>query len=892
MIPSVGAGERPSSRTTLRGTGHSGALVAEVLAVGGSAAILLYALRGPLFQGRTTFIHDVLYWTYPVFHFLAANILQGRIPYWNPFSHAGEPLYPLFLQLHMLDPVNLVALGIGRFFTVNLTTLFNWSRVACGLTASLGAYIFLRQWTPYLLVRISLLPILLWSSFLLTSFRQTGTNDMFIFGPYAAYFVFRILHFDDRRWLNWIGLGIAVGLAWQSYYFVGVWVFILFTLVGFAAFCPGALRRLGRTPRLVPRVAVTATLVSLMALPNAVVLLEHRAYLFPPRLVDRASGAPSPAGGPLQAEPGASAEEDKSVVMPYALVRRTGSFIRVWDFFLLTVPDANRPASTGALKTSTFGRPSELFMYLGLLVYCGALLGLIAGRHEHKRVWVLNLVGFGLLVLGPDGGLHWMLYHVYPPLWFLRHTELLLNFFLLAVLYFYVLGANRLLECRRGPLFDDERAHWGSRAPQGASRISWYFAFARFVLFGYVLGMLTLGLSVTPLLGNYWPTAAMGLFLESALAFTLWPRLGSQGLFWGLLATHSLIVLKIDPAPAVFLARIAMFLALPLGVLALVRRWEPRALRVAFGLLILTVVADLGQYLSASSVFWSERRPELVSTASPGPPPPRFINSRATALSPTVRYAQSIRYVELASEIPTAFSSVRLRPGADSPGELPLSTVLDAPRWNSLLMLRDYFALIHADLSPSVLEELLAIRRPLIQFRTRASVMAPEDFRSTLRRVGDAAAVAELRTTVILHDAVPGSTAAAPPSPADGDSRFRFRLTHYDYNTLELAVEAASPGFLAYADGWAPQWRASVDGRPAPVLRANGNFKAVPIEAGTHAVRLEFDPAAFRWSLYAFFGTPIIAVAILLAMTIGRSLLRQPAGRPDVALRDPAASLP
>ena len=38
-----------------------------------------------------------------------------------------------------------------------------------------------------------------------------------------------------------------------------------------------------------------------------------------------------------------------------------------------------------------------------------------------------------------------------------------------------------------------------------------------------------------------------------------------------------------------------------------------------------------------------------------------------------------------------------------------------------------------------------------------------------------------------------------------------------------------------------------MNGRPAPVLRANQSFKAVHVDAGTNEVRFEFRPRSLRW---------------------------------------------
>ena len=49
---------------------------------------------------------------------------------------------------------------------------------------------------------------------------------------------------------------------------------------------------------------------------------------------------------------------------------------------------------------------------------------------------------------------------------------------------------------------------------------------------------------------------------------------------------------------------------------------------------------------------------------------------------------------------------------------------------------------------------------------------------------------------------------------------------------------------LVLADVYAHGWKAWVDDKPTPIAITNVAFRGVPVPAGTHTVRFEFDPDA------------------------------------------------
>jgi len=69
-------------------------------------------------------------------------------------------------------------------------------------------------------------------------------------------------------------------------------------------------------------------------------------------------------------------------------------------------------------------------------------------------------------------------------------------------------------------------------------------------------------------------------------------------------------------------------------------------------------------------------------------------------------------------------------------------------------------------------------------------------------------------------------------------------------NRVAFEVETSAPGYLVLADTWYPGWKATVDGRTVPVLRANIAFRAVALpQAGKHHVVFSYYPVGLNSGL-------------------------------------------
>jgi hypothetical protein len=78
-------------------------------------------------------------------------------------------------------------------------------------------------------------------------------------------------------------------------------------------------------------------------------------------------------------------------------------------------------------------------------------------------------------------------------------------------------------------------------------------------------------------------------------------------------------------------------------------------------------------------------------------------------------------------------------------------------------------------------------------------------------------------------------------------------VLHFSANALVVKATntVGADAWLYYADSWHEDWRCTVNGRPAPVARANHAFKAVRLGSGESTVRFSFDGGARYGVSYA-----------------------------------------
>jgi uncharacterized membrane protein YfhO len=93
------------------------------------------------------------------------------------------------------------------------------------------------------------------------------------------------------------------------------------------------------------------------------------------------------------------------------------------------------------------------------------------------------------------------------------------------------------------------------------------------------------------------------------------------------------------------------------------------------------------------------------------------------------------------------------------------------------------------------------------------------------------------------------------------------RIIEDKRNRVVVETTSLQGGLLVLSDNYYPGWKASVDGQPSLVFRANHTMRAVRVPAGTHVVSFEFAPVTFWTSVYVSVAATIVTLAALAVAT-------------------------
>jgi hypothetical protein len=182
--------------------------------------------------------------------------------------------------------------------------------------------------------------------------------------------------------------------------------------------------------------------------------------------------------------------------------------------------------------------------------------------------------------------------------------------------------------------------------------------------------------------------------------------------------------------------------------------------------------------------------------------------------------------------------------------------------------------LITSDSAPTPANHELILKAEGIALYENRNVMARAFFVETLVYTGSAS-----ETLKILRDSgykIRNTAFTENPLRAGYTNTVdSYSIDHAKANIIEdkrnrvvIETDNAGDGLLVLSDNDYPGWQATIDDKPAEILRTNYTMRAVRVPAGRHMVSFSFAPKSFTMSIYISLVAWVIVLALLSVMQL------------------------
>ncbi|GIW08539.1 MAG: hypothetical protein KatS3mg060_3344 [Dehalococcoidia bacterium] len=121
------------------------------------------------------------------------------------------------------------------------------------------------------------------------------------------------------------------------------------------------------------------------------------------------------------------------------------------------------------------------------------------------------------------------------------------------------------------------------------------------------------------------------------------------------------------------------------------------------------------------------------------------------------------------------------------------------------------------------------------------------------------------REVVFEHDAAPPNIPSTVRPPLPSEARLEVAQDMY----LRIRVVTPEEQYLVVADTYYPGWKATIDGLPASIYRANYLMRGIAVPPGEHIVELRFEPQSFWIGFRITLGTALSLIALWLLWRLG-----------------------
>ena len=178
--------------------------------------------------------------------------------------------------------------------------------------------------------------------------------------------------------------------------------------------------------------------------------------------------------------------------------------------------------------------------------------------------------------------------------------------------------------------------------------------------------------------------------------------------------------------------------------------------------------------------------------------------------------------------------------------------------------------------SSGVQATLFEREQPIGYARFIPAAAAPSSLQQTVATVVDPQFEID---RVVLVDSAAGLTPGTIPNPLPAASDITVSFTDWKPGEMHMRLSAAPPaaGYVLVSENWDSEWRATVDGRDARVLRGDATLITVPVPAGAREIIVRYEGRAYaRGTVITLIALLIVVLGLIAPRVLGHLYPRSP----------------
>ena len=177
---------------------------------------------------------DMLSW-YGIFQYFFESASSGILPYWNPYSHGGEPFYFLYSMSRLLDPLIIMPVILTKLFSPDLLFIYHWHHAVRLFFFLLGQFLLIKYLFKGKFITIVLFVMAITPVVITITYFSTRKIDTICWVPWIILFAIRAYKENSGKMIllssYFLGMYIGANNYFAIFFLTFCAIFLFFFVI-------------------------------------------------------------------------------------------------------------------------------------------------------------------------------------------------------------------------------------------------------------------------------------------------------------------------------------------------------------------------------------------------------------------------------------------------------------------------------------------------------------------------------------------------------------------------------------------------------------------------------------------------------------------------------------